>query len=69
MFLMAIYEKRIELVEMVLHSVKNKAKLLSQRDIYGNSPLHLAVIQNSQPLIRLLLTNGASREAINKVSY
>jgi ankyrin repeat protein len=35
-------------------------------DIYGNTPLHLAAIQNNPSTIELLMVEGASQEVENK---
>lgn len=47
----------------------DKKALLSQRDIYGNSAVHLAVIQNSPELLAALLQRGAPRDASNHVRH
>ncbi len=62
-----MYEGRLELVDMVLNAVADRAKLLSQKDIYGNSAVHLAVMSNSPDVLRLLLDCGANKELPNDV--
>lgn len=66
-FLLGIYENRLELVEKILKAVRDKRKLLSQKDIYGNGVLHLAVIGNAPEILSLLLAEGIQKELKNNV--
>ena len=66
-FLLAVFEKRLTLVEMILAAAPNRKKLLSQRDLYGNYAIHLAVMQNAGDVFSLLLQHGASKESVNFV--
>jgi len=42
-------------------------KLLTQRDIYGNTSLHLAVLYRTYDISKLLLENGANPDIQNEV--
>ena len=64
---MAVYEKRTQFVELILQNAIDKEKLLKQKDIYGNTALHLSVIQNSSEMTKVLLSFGASRYCKTKV--
>lgn len=64
-----MFEKRQKLVELIMSRAGDKKALLSQRDIYGNSAVHLAVIQNSPELLAALLQRGAPRDASNHVRH
>lgn len=68
-FLLAICENRLELVQMILKSVMDKRKLLSQKDIYGNGIIHLAVLGNSTEILALLLAEGVQRDLKNNVHF
>ena len=67
-FLLAVYEKRVELVEMILNAAMNKKAVLHQRDLYGNQATHIAVLQNYPEVLTALLKNGASKDATNNVT-
>ncbi len=53
---LAVYEKRLEFVEMILSSVapSERDTLLQQKDIYGNLPIHLAAVLDNEPILKLL---------------
>ena len=66
-FLLAVYEKRIELVQMILASAMDRRKILMQKDTYGNGAIHLAVLGNSPEIIALLLKEGIRKDLQNNV--
>lgn len=67
-FLLAVFEDRLELVQIILQSVMNKRILLNQCDGYGNTALHLAVTANSFPILSILLNEGVKKNTKNKVN-
>ncbi len=52
---------------MILNCAMDRKRLLSQKDIYGNGPVHLAVLASAPEVLRLLLKFGANRELPNNV--
>lgn len=60
-------EDRLPLAELILANVPRTNSLLSQKDIYGNSCLHLAALYQSAPMATLLLRHGAPTTAENSV--
>jgi len=68
-FLLAVFEGRLELVKLILQSSINKRKILTQCDTYGNTALHLAVIANSFDIVSILINKGLRTDKKNKVSY
>ena len=59
---MAALVVRIELVKMILCKNELRPKLVSQKDIYGNTALHLAMYNDSIELVKVLLDSGARSE-------
>jgi len=68
-FLLGIYENRLELINRILKAVKDKRKLLSQRDIYGNGVIHLAIIGDAPEILSELLAEGVQRDLKNNVYF
>ena len=68
-FLIAIFENRLDLSKMIVDSAIDKRKLLSQRDIYGNTPIHLAVLANSMEILTYLQSLGMQLDLKNNVNF
>ena len=66
-FLLAVYENRIELVHRILKCACEN--VVKQKDVHGNSALHLAVLSNSPDLLSLLISKGLKIDDKNKVCY
>ena len=64
---MASLEGRIELVKMILCKNELRPKLVSQKDIYGNTALHLAMYNDNIELVKVLLDSGSDVEVRNRV--
>ena len=67
LFLLAIYEKRLQLVQMILDSTMDRKRILSQKDIYGNGAIHLAVLSDSLDILKLLCKQGIAKDLTNDV--
>ena len=59
----------MELVKMILDYQTTKTDVLNQKDIYGNTALHLAMYGNNKELIKILIDAGANIDAKNQVSF
>eukprot|EP00826_Nyctotherus_ovalis_P018018 TRINITY_DN1534_c0_g2_i2.p1 TRINITY_DN1534_c0_g2~~TRINITY_DN1534_c0_g2_i2.p1 ORF type:complete len:179 (-),score=54.96 TRINITY_DN1534_c0_g2_i2:84-620(-) len=66
-FLLAVCENRLELVQLVLQSAVNRRELLSQCDSYGNGAIHLAVLADSSSIISFLINEGMQTDRRNKL--
>ena len=66
-FLLGVFEDRLELVKLILSSAMNKSVILRQKDIYNNHALHLAVLGNSAKMIEYLLQQGVDPSLKNEV--
>ena len=66
-FLLAVFEARIELAQRILNYKLDK-KILSQRDLFGNNALHLAVMSNSLDMVSFILNENLSLDSKNSVS-
>lgn len=65
--MLAVYERRTELLELIIKSVMDRKSLLKQHDIYGNYATHLAVLNNFPDILDILLKIGAPKESQNFV--
>lgn len=68
-FLLAVFENRLELVQLILQSTVSKHKILRQCDGYGNTALHLAVLSGSSGIISILVNEGLQKDRKNKVTH
>ena len=68
-FLLAVVESRIPFVKKLLENAMSVPKLLSQKDIYGNTALHLAVLCQAKDMVKFLLERGAVTTVKNDVSF
>lgn len=68
-FLLAVVEKREILVTKLIKNAMKPSHLLVQRDIYGNTALHLAVVCQSYEIVKLLLEYGSITNLENKVFF
>ena len=66
-FLLGVFEDRLELVKLILSSAMNKSVILRQKDIYDNYALHLAVLGSSAKMIEYLLQQGVEPSLKNGV--
>lgn len=68
-FALAIVEQAGPLVEMILNRTSDRRILHKQKDINNNSPLHLAVLVDSEEIVEKLIQYEFSKSAINKVIH
>ena len=66
-FLLAVYENRLELIEKILSSIMDKKALLAQKDLYGNNAVHLSVMANAPEIFSLLIKEGMQKDSKNNV--
>lgn len=52
-------------MQMILDRSRDRRALLSQKDVYWNSAVHLAVIQNTAEILGMLLQQGAPNDRAN----
>lgn len=67
LFLLAVFEERINLIELLLSEEERKKGMVMHRDIYGNNALHIAAYGKNKELVKLLIDSGVDTNATNKV--
>jgi len=55
------------LLEILFKNTKFANIIKTQKDIFGNTALHLAAITNNEKMLEFLIKQGLSKEIKNKV--
>lgn len=65
--MLAIIEQAQPLIDLILGKAQDKKAIKQQKDIHGDTPLHLAALTGSKESIEKLLNYGFSRQVQNNV--
>ena len=65
--MLAVVQQALPLIDIILDNTQDKMGLKQQKDVYGDTALHLAVLTGSKEIIEKLLEYGFSKEAQNNV--
>lgn len=65
--MLAVLQQAQPLIDLILVNARNKAAICQQKDIHGDTALHLAALTGSRETIEKLLNYGFNKEARNNV--
>jgi ankyrin repeat protein len=65
--MLAVEERALPLVDIILANAQDRMALKQQKDVHGDTALHLAALTGSKEIIAKLLEYGFSKEVLNNV--
>jgi len=66
--MLAVIQQAQPLIDLILLHARDKQSICKQKNIHGDTALHLAALINSKEAIEKLLDYGFNKEAQNNVS-